>query len=140
MTEAHWEHFAHDADVGIHGVGATPARAFEQAALAMTAAITDPRTVAPEQLIEVSCEGPDIELLLVDWLNALVYEMGTRRMLFSRFEARVTDTQLLGKAWGEQVDVDKHHPVVEVKGATYTALGVYQSDDGDWHARCVIDV
>ena len=28
-----WEHFAHDADIGIRGWGATPAEAFAQAAL-----------------------------------------------------------------------------------------------------------
>jgi len=33
----HWEHFPHEADVGIRGFGATLAEAFEQAALAMSA-------------------------------------------------------------------------------------------------------
>src|SRR5438552_18976922 len=36
-----WELFSHDADVGIRGFGSTVAEAFEGAALAVTAAITD---------------------------------------------------------------------------------------------------
>ena len=40
--QAHWEHFSHEADIGIRGVGPTLATAFEQAAIAMTAVITDP--------------------------------------------------------------------------------------------------
>jgi len=39
-TRAGWEHFSHDADVGVRGFGATPAQAFEQAALAMSAIVT----------------------------------------------------------------------------------------------------
>jgi len=35
-----WEHFPHEADIGVRGFGATPAEAFEQAALALTAAVT----------------------------------------------------------------------------------------------------
>ncbi|HKJ23114.1 MAG TPA: archease, partial [Gammaproteobacteria bacterium] len=37
-----WEHFPHDADVGIRGTGDTPEEAFAQAAVAMTAVVTDP--------------------------------------------------------------------------------------------------
>ena len=50
-----------------------------------TAVITDLESVAPTQSVPIVCEAPDDELLLVDWLNALVYEMATRKMLFSRF-------------------------------------------------------
>ena len=37
-TLPRWEHFEHDADVGVRGWGNTRAEAFEQAAVAMTAA------------------------------------------------------------------------------------------------------
>ena len=73
-----WEHFAHDADIGIRGIGATRSEAFEQAALALTAAITDPAHVAQRIAVAIRCEAPDDELLLADWLNAIVYEMATR--------------------------------------------------------------
>lgn len=38
---ARWEHFPHQADIGVRGMGATLAQAFEQAALALTAVIVD---------------------------------------------------------------------------------------------------
>ncbi len=136
----HWEHFHHEADVGIHGWGATPDAAFEQAALAMTAVITDPGTVAETEAIRIQCDAPDVELLLVDWLNALVYEMVTRKMLFSRFQVEISDTSIQATAWGETVDRAKHRPAVEVKGATYTELKVRRDNSGQWHARCVVDV
>jgi SHS2 domain-containing protein len=135
-----WEHFPHEADVGVRGVGATQAQAYEQAAMAMTAAITDLASVAPKTRLQLACVAPDAELLLVDWLNALVYEMATRSMLFSRFEVQLQDHHLTAQVWGEAIEVARHHPATEVKGATYTALKVAQQPDGSWLAQCVVDV
>jgi SHS2 domain-containing protein len=136
----HWEHFAHEADMGVRGFGVTREEAYEQAALALTAVITDPTTVTDQEVVDITCEAPDEELLFVDWLNALVYEMATRSMLFSRFEVWIDRQQLHGKAWGEKVDVARHQPAVEVKGATYTSLRVSQNASGQWMAQCVVDV
>ncbi|HEY8520478.1 MAG TPA: archease [Gammaproteobacteria bacterium] len=138
--QARYEHFPHDADVGVRGFGRSAAEAFEQAALALTAAVTDPARVAPEREVTLRCEAPDQELLLADWLNAVVYEMATRNMLFGRFSVRIDGTALEGRAWGEPVDAAKHEPAVEVKGATYTGLRVAREPDGTWLAQCVVDV
>mgnify|MGYP003494344247 CR=1 FL=1 len=100
-----WEHFEHGADIGVRGFGASVAEAFEQAALALTAVITDPATVRPLERVQVQCEAPDNELLLAEWLNALVYEMATRGLLFSRYAVRLESDGLSGEAWGEPVDV-----------------------------------
>lgn len=135
-----WDHFAHEADMGVRGSGHSKAEAFEQAALGLTAVISDPESVRPREMITITCEGPDDELLFVDWLNALVYEMATRNMLFGRFEVQIDGQRLSGKAWGEKVDVKRHQPAVEIKGATYTALSVSQDQSGNWLAQCVVDV
>lgn len=138
--EPQWEHFPHQSDIGVRGIGATKEAAFEGAARAMTAVIADPDSVAPAQEITMACEAPDDELLLVDWLNVLVYEMATRKMLFSRFAVRITGHALQAAAWGEPVEVARHQPAVEVKGATYTELSVKQDETGRWIAQCVVDV
>ena len=137
--EARWEHFPHDADVGVRGCGATPAQAFEQAAYALTAVITDAE-VKPLSSVEVTCEAPDLELLFVEWLNAIIYEMAVRNMLFGRFAVRIDDNRLEGTLWGEPVDVARHAPACEPKGATYTALKVARDRDGVWSAACIVDV
>ena len=135
-----WEHFTHGADIGVRGAGATLAAAFEQAARALTAVITNPDTVHPLQAVEVSCAAPDPELLLVDWLNALVYAMAVRHMLFSSFAVETDGHSLSAVARGEAIDIARHRPAVEVKGATFTELKVTQGDDGGWTAQCVVDV
>jgi SHS2 domain-containing protein len=139
MSRGRWEHFPHEADVGVRGIGASREAAFEQAALALTAVITDPTTVAAEEMAEIECEAPDVELLFADWLNSLIYEMATRGMLWGRFEVTLEGSKLHGRAWGEKVNIEKHRPAVEVKGATYTELRV-RKNDGDWIAQCVVDV
>ena len=137
---ARWEHFPHQADIGVRGLGATLAEAFEQAALALTAVITDLAIVEPKEMIRLACMAPNAELLLVDWLNSLNFEMITRNMLFSRFEVHLEENHLTAQAWGEALDTARHRPAVEVKGATYTALKVVQQPDGGWLAQCVVDV
>src|SRR5262245_7200023 len=84
-----WEHFPHEADIGIRGIGPTREAAFVGAAMALTAVITDPSTVIPTQPLTITCQASDDELLLVDWLNTLVYEMATRTILFGRFEVHL---------------------------------------------------
>jgi protein archease len=138
-SRAGWEHFPHAADVGVRGFGKTAAEAFEQAARALTAVVTH-AAIEPKLSVDVSCTAPDVELLFVEWLNAVIYEMAVRKMLFSRFVVRIDGTRLTGTLWGEPVDVARHAPACEPKGATYTALKVTSDGDGTWSAACIVDV
>lgn len=134
-----WEHFDHGADIGVRGFGPTAAEAFAQVATAMTAVIADPATIREVERVDIACEAADLDGLLYAWLNALVFEMATRRMLLARFEIVIEGTRLRAAAWGELVDPARHAPAVEVKGATYTALRVAREGEG-WRAECVVDV
>lgn len=137
---ARWEHFSHGADVGVRGIGESAEEAFEQAALALSAVVADISTIAPNERVEVHCDAPDLELLLVSWLNAIIYEMAVRGMLFSKFRVVVSGHLLTGTLIGEKADPERHHVAVEAKGATVTALKVARQQDGQWMAQCVVDV
>ena len=142
MTEVRvgrWEHFPHDADAGVRGYGGTAAEAFEQAARALTATVTM-ADIRADTAVDVACEAPDLELLFVEWLNAIIYEMAVRKMLFARFSVAIRGAKLNGRMWGERVDPARHAPACEPKGATYTALKVGRNADGVWSAGCVVDV
>ncbi len=135
-----WSHFRHGADIGVCGEGASLGEAFAAAALALTAIVTDPAAVRAKTAIDVACEAPTPELLLVDFLNVLIFEMATRNMLFARYAVECDGHRLHGRAWGEPVDPLRHAPAVEPKGATYTALAVARTASGGWRAACVVDV
>jgi tRNA nucleotidyltransferase (CCA-adding enzyme) len=140
MSEGRWELYSHPADIGIRGLGPTRERAFAQAALALTAVITDVEKVQPKEAVDIECKEQDDELLFMSWLSALLYEMDTRGMLFSRFEIEAVAGGLKARAWGEPVDVARHEPAVEVKAATYWDLKVQEDSDGTWLAQCIVDV
>jgi len=140
-STARWEHFSHQADIGVRGFGATRDEAFEQAALALTGVITPPENVRQSERLVIECSAPDIEILLADWLNALVFEMASRQMLFGDFSVSIAGNTLMAEVRGEPVDRARHRPTVEVKGATYTELRVGRlPGDRGWVAQAVLDV
>ena len=115
--------------------------AFAQAALALTAVVCDLERIEPKEQVTIECDAEDdAALLFASWLNAVIYEMATRNMLFSRFEVAISPQRLCARAWGETLDVEKHHPAVEVKAATYCDLKVQQNDQGNWVVQCIVDV
>lgn len=140
MDECRWDHFEHEADIGVRAVAPSREKLFELLAQALTAIITEPDSVRPVETITIHCEAPDDAMLLVDWLNALIFEMATRRMLFSAWQVDFDNHRLTASVSGETVDRARHRPVVEVKGATYTSLAVGQDVDGNWRGECIVDV
>ena len=140
MHGRRWEHVEHDADIGLRASAPSREGLFEAMAEALTALITDPGKVRTEKSVQIRCEAPDDALLLVDWLNALIFEMATRRMLFGDWRVTIDGHALDAVATGETVDRERHEPVVEVKGATYTSLSVGKDRAGTWHGECIVDV
>ena len=107
MSEARatrFETFEHVSDIGVRGVGPTLEAAFEQAAVALTSIVCDPAAVRPIDQVDLSCElpEPDDEALLVTWLNAVIFEMATRSMLFARFSVSIDGGRLRARAAGEK--------------------------------------
>lgn len=135
-----WVHFEHDADIGLRATSATREGLFETMGQALTGVVTNPAEVRLKATVEIHCEAPDDAVLLVDWLNALIYEMSTRRMVFGKWHVSLRGTTLDARVEGEALDRDRHRPVVEVKGATYTALAVERDESGNWCGQCVVDV
>ena len=108
-------------------------------ALALTNVVVDAALVNPIKIIQIACSAPNVEILFIDWLNALIYEMETRCMLFSEFHLTIRKLTLRAIIKGEKIDKLRHQPVVDIKGATYTELKVCPIKDG-WIAQCVVDV
>jgi len=140
MHDGSWEHSEHDADIGLRAVAGSREGLFACMGEALTAVITDPAQVRLTEAVSIHCEAPDNALLLVDWLNALIYEMAARRLVFGAWDVSLDGQVLDARVRGERVDRERHQPVVEVKGATYTALSVERDSAGLWHAHCIVDV
>ncbi|WP_457572417.1 archease [Desulfovulcanus sp.] len=136
----YWKHFYHQADIGIIGAGPTVSSAFGQAGLALTAVITDIDKVLPVQEKKISIEAPDLDILFFDYMNEIIFLISTQGMLFSEYTVTIENLSLRATIKGEPIDKQKHAPAVEVKGATFSGLKVFQDNQGLWIAKCIIDV
>ena len=133
-----YTYFEHDADMGIVGRGESIAAAFEQAASAVFALMSDPARIQPQVSVAIEFEEADAELALVTWLNLLLGQARSRGLIFGRFQLRRDGANWRGTAQGEPWRAGLERGV-EVKGATLTGLALAQRD-GIWEARCVVDV
>jgi tRNA nucleotidyltransferase (CCA-adding enzyme) len=132
--------FPHGADIGVRGIGPTREDAFAEAAAALASAVVPPDMISPRERVDIDCAAPDDRLLFCDWLNAVIYEMAVRRMVFCQFKVSLDGQRLHGSAWGETIDPSRHSPSAEPKGATMSGLTVEQRADGSWVAECIVDV
>lgn len=140
MNNPRWEHFEHEADIGVRGYGSNLPEVFTQTALALSSVVTDLEKIDAIECITVECDAPDYDILLLDWLNELIYQMADRKMLFSRFNVDITGSHLKATICGESANQQKHQPAVEIKGATFTQLKVIENSSGEWIAQCIVDV
>ncbi len=139
MVIVNYETFEHEADIGVRGFGRTIEEAFENAAVALYSIIVNINKIQPSEKKIVTVTAPDLDLLLVEWLNALLSLSDIERIVFSKFSVKIENQSLEGTAWGEPLDRQRHEPHVEVKGATYHMLSVTQKNGG-YSAQCVVDV
>ena len=134
-----YETFDHKADIGVRGFGKTIEASFEQTAKAMFNVMVEIHAVESKEGVDIKCQAEDKELLLVEWLNALLAEADVNEMVFCDFHVNLRDNTIDGLAKGEKLIIEKHKPKTEVKGATYSNLRVYEQS-GKWISQCIIDV
>ena len=85
------EFFDHTADVGVRITAAFLESLFAEAAMALTATVTDLSHVEQNVSRRFRLRAPDLNQLLVDWLSELVGQFDIERFLGRR--AAVTLTQ-----------------------------------------------
>jgi len=138
-----FEYLDHTADVALRGTGETPEEAFCEAARGMWSLMVDLDAIRPEESVRVDRTAERLDLLLVEWLSALLAEKDVSGLFFSRFRVSIERQggghRLVGEAWGERLDPARHQAKLEVKGITYSGLRVVREKDR-WIAQCVVDV
>ncbi len=138
MATETYSYFDHDADIGIIGRGNTLEHAFDAAARAMFAIMTDLSALRMETTVQFNFEEADVELALVTWLNLLLAHARERQTVFSHFHLQRQGDFWQGEASGQRWNRGLERGV-EVKGATLTMLSVKQDLDM-LEARCIVDV
>jgi len=129
----------HTADIGIIAYGVDLKQTFANAATGLFSLITDLDKVVEVTYRDIELTAPDVESLLVDWLNELVYIFDVENMLFKRFDISQLDQNWLkARVYGEKVDAARHEIKLGVKAATYHMLQIV-SNNG-YQARVIFDI
>ena len=115
----------HTADVGLIAYGSTLAEAFGNAAYGMFSIIAKLGTVRETESRQLEVNDNDLEGLLFEWLNSLIYFFDVEMLLLKRFEiSNLAENRLKAICYGEKYNPSRHQLKTGVKSATYHMLKV----------------
>jgi SHS2 domain-containing protein len=136
-----YETFEHTADLGLRVRAADLDGLFADAARGlfslMIANLDDVRTV---EQVSLGVVGAELDYLLFDWLNELLFIFETQRLVLVEFHVQVAESSVQATVRGEPFDPARHHAEHEVKAITYHELKVEQQQDGGWLAEVIVDI
>ena len=134
----------HTADVGFELATSTLEALFEEArrALLMIVFERPPESGVEERAVLLT--APDLETLLVRWLNELIYLTQDAGFVPARadveiWEADTTGRVLEARLAGAILRLEEYGWQGEIKSATFHGLDVVFKD-GAWRARVILDV
>lgn len=133
----------HTADVAFEATAATRDELFAEALAAFTDTLTERDWIEERLSRSFELRASALDLLLVVWLEELLYVFEIEGLLFRRVETRLEEDgegyKLTAEAWGEVRDEERHGLKVLVKAVTYHGLEVVETPDG-WRARVIFDI
>ena len=120
---------------------------FESCALAVAASMVKLDTVSEQEEQDIELTHEHLDRLLMDFLDELIYLKDTEGFLLKRIEVTIEkkdsdgkSTHILkAKAFGEQIDRDKHDFEHDLKAITMHMFKLEKTDKG-YYARVVIDI
>jgi SHS2 domain-containing protein len=132
------------ADAAFEAWGKDLDEVFSSAAEALTGVmIGNPESIRPRDKREMTLSDDRLDLLLLNFLEQLVYYKDTSKFLASRTEVRITKTAgawtLAASVMGEVLDAERHQQAVDVKAVTLHNLSLVQQDER-WRAHVVLDI
>ncbi len=124
----------HTADITLECWAPTLEEAFEQAALGTFEVMMDTSTVEPLIPVEVELEGSDLQELLVEWIGHLISLIDINSQFYSEFEViEIKEDSgrfhIRGRAWGEDINHERHDTHTEVKAMTYADMKIEQKEE-----------
>jgi SHS2 domain-containing protein len=131
-------------DLSFVARGETLSAVFCAAAAALLAAtVEEPELLGCVETRPLELAEPDLELLLLRFLNELVYLRDAEALLLRpqrlRIEQEAGEARLFAELVGERLDRARHRLTAEVKAATAHGLSVARADGG-FRATVTLDV
>ena len=133
------------ADVAFEAYGKNLKEVFANAALATAETMVGTDAVTPRIQKVIKLQNKDVNALLIDFLNEIIYYKDAEQILLVRFDIDIKENKetgvhvLTAKIAGEPIDYKKHQLRADVKAATHHLLELKQHGK-TWTARVVLDI
>ena len=139
-VEKPFEIIDHTADIGIVAYGADIKLVFANAALGLFNLMADLDDFEEGLQRELELSAEDVEVLLIEWLNELIYIFDVEHIIFKKFEIeKLTSTQVKARCFGEKMKPEQHKLKREIKAATYHMLRI-SKEDGTYKVQVIFDI
>lgn len=135
-----FENFPHTADLGLRIRAGDLDKLFAEAGRALFSALVANLDEIPfVEAVDYRIAGDEIDYLLFDWLNELLYGFHEKRIILSSFEVHVGGAGLTARCQGERFAPTKHVLDHDIKAITYHGLQVVERG-GQWLAEVIVDI
>ncbi|MBO0695822.1 MAG: archease [Verrucomicrobia bacterium] len=132
------------ADIAFEATGRDLPELFVAAADAtMNVMIDNLEAIESRETRPIELSNDNVEMLLFDFLQELIYFKDARRLLLRVRKPRIDqkgETYVLkAEVAGEQLDASRHRQRADVKAVTLHGFSV-KKNDGGWRARVLLDI
>lgn len=132
------------ADVAFEAWGESREAMFAAAADALLGTqVESPEAVARLREVDVEAEAEELDLLLLAFLQELIFRKDAGRLLLHAASIRIEGSEgayrVVATARGESIDPARHRLLADVKAVTLHRLRA-AFEDGAWRATVVLDI
>jgi SHS2 domain-containing protein len=133
-----FEFLEHTADLKFKSYGKNINEVFENSGLALSSVISRGNKIEEKKKIEINVKGKDVEGLLYNFLEELIYLLDTSYFIISKSVVKITKGKLFAELWGDVAG--NYSGLDHVKAVTYAEMYVKEIKKGRWEAQVVLDV
>jgi SHS2 domain-containing protein len=131
----------HTSEIGFEAAGKTLEAAFSNAGKAVFDIMTDTGKLSRDTETTFTVESENLEALLFDFVDELIYLSQADRLLLRDFDTSITETadgyRLACTGAGQPIDDQSR--LQEIKAPTYSDIIVDERAEG-WYLRMFVDV
>ncbi|MDO8628581.1 MAG: archease [Nanoarchaeota archaeon] len=130
------------ADIAFEAYGTTLEKVFEHAAEAIFDMMADVKKIKPAKKYILKFNNENLENLLFDFLNEIIYLKDTKYSIFKTVTVKITHRKkyyLTAALTGEKINPEKHELGNDIKAITMHQFSLKQQGK-QWVARVVVDI
>jgi SHS2 domain-containing protein len=132
------------ADIAFEATGRDLPQLFTAAADAtINVMIDNLDAIEPREARQIELSNDNVEMLLFDFLQELIYFKDTKRLLLRARETQIDQKDgayfLKAKVAGERLDDTRHQQRADVKAVTLHGFSV-EKYEGGWKAKVLLDI